>query len=368
MSESNCNLRIPGPTPLPPRVRQAMAEQMISHRGARFEALYREIIQGLAPIFGTNGDILLLTASGTGGMEACVVNTLSPGQKALVVSVGIFGDRFAQIAAAYGVQVVPLSFPLGQAAEPEAVRQALLSDPEIDVVFVTHNETSTGVTNDIPAIAAAVRSVREPAPLLVVDAVSSLGAIEMRMDEWGCDMVVTASQKACMTPPGLAMIGVGQRAWAWVERAKLPRFYFDLVSARKYAGRANTPYTPAVSALYGLRAGLELMHEEGLPAIYARHQRLAAKTREGLRALGLRLLADPAHASDTVTAAYAPEGGDGEALVKRLGQEHALFVGEGQGPLKGKVFRVAHMGCVTDQDIEEAFTALERALGLAPAS
>ena len=361
-STPTCNLRIPGPTPLPPRVRQAMAEQMISHRGADFEALYREVVQGLAPIYGTRGDVLLLTASGTGGLEASVVNTLSPGQKALVVTIGVFGDRVAEIAAAYGVPVTRLSFPLGQAAEPEAVREALRRDPELDVVFVTHNETSTGVTNDIAAIAAAVRSARDPAPLLVVDAVSSLGAIEMRMDEWGCDMVVTASQKACMTPPGLAMIGVGPRAWPWIERAKLPRFYFDLLAARKYAGRANTPYTPAVSALYGLRAGLELMREEGLEAIYARHRRLAAKTRAGLQALGLRLLADPAHASDTVTAAYVPEGCDGEALVERLAREHGLFVGEGQGKLKGKILRVAHMGCVDDRDIEEALVALERAL------
>lgn len=357
------NLRIPGPTPLPPSVRQALSRQMISHRGAEFRILFREVTERLRALFQTEGDVLLLTASGTGGMEACVVNTISPGDKVLVVSIGVFGDRFAQIAAAFGAQVVKLGFPLGCAAQPEAILQALHSNPDCRVLFVTHNETSTGVTNDIKEIAAAVRSLGERTPLLVVDAISSLGAIELPMDEWGCDIVLTASQKAWMSPPGLAMVGLNERAWTYVKQAKAPRFYFDFGLARRYAAEDATPFTPAVSVLYGLHQALALMMEEGLPHIYERHRRLARMLRAGLRDLGLRIVAeDEERASNTVTAFYTPAGVNGEELLEALAREHGLFLAEGQGGLKGKALRIAHMGYVSEKDIAEVLAALRSSL------
>jgi aspartate aminotransferase-like enzyme len=331
---------------------------MINHRGSEFRQLFLEVTEGLRRIFQTSGDALILSVSGTGGLEACVANTVSAGDQVLAVSIGAFGDRFAEIAEAYRCQVIKLNAPWGQAADPEAILRELKAHPDCRVVFVTHNETSTGVTNDIKAISAAIHSLGNKAPLLVVDAVSSLGGIPLPMDEWRCDLVVTASQKAWMSPPGLAMIGVGARAWEYAKHANSTRFYLDFAQARQNAQEGYTPFTPAVSTLYGLRAALRLMAAEGLENLYARHHRLGQKMRQGLRDLGIRLLADESHASDTVTAAYIPAGYDGSTFFQRLSRDYGLIVASGQGPLKGKIFRVAHMGYVTDQDIEKALAAL----------
>lgn len=358
-TSNDAQLRMPGPTPLPAAVRKACSDQMISHRSPEFAQLYREIEARLAPIFGTHGDVFILTVSGTGGMEACVANTLSPGDKVLAVSIGVFGDRFAEIARVYGADVIDLAFPLGQAADPTQVAQALQAHPDCRVVLVTHNETSTAVTNDMAAISQAVAASRSNPPLLVVDAVSSFGAIPCHMDQWCCDMMLTASQKACMAPPGLSMIAVGPRAWPIIEQARSPRFYLDLRAAKKYADRDNTPYTPAVSAFYGLRQALELMEQEGLEAIYARHGRVARKLRQGLQALGYELVADEAHASDSITAVYFPTGVTGEAFMARLATA-GLSVGGGQGALKGKAFRIAHMGYVSEAAIDVVLEMLDR--------
>lgn len=359
VEEYELELRIPGPTPLPESVRQAESKQMISHRSPEFADLLAETCSKLRPLFGTDGDIFVLTTSGTGGMEACVANTVSPDDKVLVVSIGVFGDRFAAIAKAYGAEVVNLEFPLGQVADAQTVARTLDAHPDCRVVFVTHNETSTGATNDLAAIGAAIQERGPDRPLLVVDAVSSLGGIEFKMDEWGCDLVLTASQKACMTPPGLAMIAVSQRAWPQIEAARSPRFYFDLRMARRYAERDNTPFTPAVSALYGLDRALDMIAEEGLDAVYTRHERLAVMLRDGLRQLGLLPLADEAHASNTITAVYVPQDHDGAAIVQQLAQTYNLHVGGGQGALKGKVFRIAHMGWVDEDDIQRVLQVLE---------
>jgi len=362
----HCNLRIPGPTPLPPEVREATSRQMINHRGAEFAALLHEVIAGLGPIFQTTGDILLFAASGTGGMEAAVANTVSPGDKVLAVSMGAFGDRFAEIAAAYGANIVRLSVPWGQAAEPEAVLRELRAHPDCRVLLVTQNETSTGVTNDIAAIGSALRTLGDHAPLFVVDAISALASIEMNMDGWGCDIVVAASQKGLMSPPGLALVAVGPRVWPYVERCKSPRFYFDFAAARRYLAEGSTPATPAVSLIYALHRALGLLAAEGLAQVYARHRYLAARTRRGLRDLGFRLFADERHASDSVTAAYLPAGVDGAAWFKQLRQEHGIVLGSGQGPLKGKIFRVAHMGYVTENDIAHVLVALQAMLHVSP--
>jgi len=357
------NLRVPGPTPLPPQVRQAVAGEMINHRGPEFRELLSSVTAGVREVLRTANDVLLLTTSGTGGLEAAIVNLLSPGDRVLAVTVGAFGDRFAEIARAFGAQVTPVAAPWGQAADPLALEDALKSTPEARLVLVTHNETSTGVANDLATLARVVRAHRRgDYPLLLVDAISSAGAMPLSTDDWGCDVVITASHKAWMAPPGLAMISVSERAWAVAERATCPRFYFDLRRARHLAARGETPWTPAVSVVQGLQAALTLMQAEGLDAVYARHRRVAHRLREGASALGLELFADPAYASNTVTALRVPEGKDGEALVAALRAQGVVVAG-GMGPLKGKVLRVGHMGYVDDADVDWVLRALAIALG-----
>jgi len=337
---------------------------MINHRGPEFKALLAEIIAGLRPIFGTTGDIFIFPASGTGGMEAAIVNTLSPGDRVLAVSTGYFGDRFARIATDFGADVVHLTFPWGQAAAPEVVCSRLQADPQIKAVLLTHNETSTGVTNDVQAIATAIRKMGQDAerPLLIVDAISSFAALPLLADEWQVDIVVACSQKALMLPPGLAILSVSPRAWEAHSRARMPRHYWDFTAAKRSLEKGQTPYTPAISLLYGLAESLKMIHQEGLEAVYARHRRIGAMTRDGVRNLGLSLLADPAHVSDTVTAVMVPEGLDGKLLVSRLRQEHNVVVAGGQGPLEGKIFRIGHLGWVQESDILAVLQALEAVL------
>lgn len=349
------NLRTPGPTPLPDAVRQAQARDMVNHRGPEFTALMRESVQYLKELFCTEHDLLVLTGSGTGGLEAAAVNTFSPGDKVLSVTIGYFGDRFAKIAEAFGAQVQRLSFPWGQAADPEQIRAALAADPDLRAVMVTHNDTSTGVTNDVEAIA---RVVKGAGRLLLVDAVSSIGSIPLHTDAWGCDIVVTASQKSWMTPPGLAMVSVSPAAWEANSRARMPRFYWDFAAHKKQMEVGHTPWTPAVSVIYGLNEALKLMHAEGLEAIFARHRRLGELVRGRLRELGLRLLADEAHASNTVTAFLAPEGISNKKVLRRLRDEHDVVLAGGQGKLEETLLRIGHMGYVDVPQVTAALDAL----------
>jgi aspartate aminotransferase-like enzyme len=357
------NLRTPGPTPLPPQVRQALGRDMINHRGAEFAALLRDCTRDLKTLFQTEHDVLILTASGTGGLESAVVNVLSPGERALFVSVGSFGDRFAQVARAYGADVQVLSYPWGQAANPEDVAARLREDASISAVYVTHNETSTGVMNDLEAIARVVKAADR---LLVVDAISSLGAVPLPTDAWGCDVVVTGSQKSVMVPPGLAFVSVSPRAWERAARARMPRFYFDWAHARTFAERGATPWTPAVSLFYALREALQLMLAEGLEQGYARHRRLARYTRDGLRRLGIRLFAPDEHASMTVTAAWVPEGTTSKALRARLRDEFGVVLAGGQGAYEDSLFRIGHLGYVTEADLTQVLDALATVLGRTP--
>ncbi len=352
-------LRIPGPTPLPEEVIQAVGQQMINHRGPEFAALLKGIIARLKEFFQTEGEVFVLSASGTGGQEATIVNLLSPGDRVLAVINGYFGERLAAIAEVFGAQLTRLEFPWGQAADPQIIGERLVSDGPFKLVLIVHNETSTGLTNDLAAIAGAINSLGQARPLLVVDAISSLGAIDLPMDALGCDAVITGSQKAWMAPPGLTMIGLSDRAWAAVEEAQTPRFYWDLRLVRRYAAQGQTPFTPALSAMYGLGRSLELMAEEGRSNIFARHQRVARYTREGVKALGLELLVeDETYASDTVTAVRLPEGVEGDTLVKRLREERGILVGGGQGPLRGRLLRIGHMGCVREADVDGVLEGL----------
>jgi aspartate aminotransferase-like enzyme len=348
---NNAKLRIPGPTPLPGPVLEAIGQQMINHRGEEFSLLFQ-----------TRGDVLVLTGSGTGGLEATIANLVSAGDPVLSVVTGIFGERWARIAEAFGAEVTRLEFPLGRAADVEAVVAALHDGTGYKLVLVTHNETSTGVTNDVAAIAQAVCSLGRERPVLAVDAISSLGAIDLPVDALGLDVVVTASQKAWMAPPGVAAVSVSPYAWAAVERARAPRFYWDFQAAKRYAEKGQTPATPAVSVLYGLDRALELILDEGLPNVFARHERLARYLRRELRTLNLNPLTADECASHTLTAVEVPEGMEAAELIDDLRLQYGIVIAGGQGPLAGRILRIAHMGYVTQRHLDELLAALRQLL------
>ena len=366
--EAEVNLRIPGPTPLPDYVLEAMNRDMINHRGPEFRDMLQQSTERLKQVFQTSNDVLILTGSGTGAMEAAVVNVLSPGDVVLSVSIGVFGDRLAQIAETYGASVIRLTATWGTAADPEEIRNAIKENPAIKAVMVTHNETSTGVTNDMAAIS---KVVKESDKLLIVDSISGISSLPFYTDEWGCDVVMSGSQKGYMIPPGLAFVSVSPRAWDAFKEAKMPRFYWDFGRAKSYLERGQTPWTPAVSIFYGLDAALEQMMEEGMENIFQRHARIAQKTRDGAKGLGLSLFADERYASNTVTAVDVPEGVDPRALLQQLQSDHDVVLAGGQGSLDGKILRIGHLGHVTEEDISLVMEALSSVLpkvGFQPAS
>jgi aspartate aminotransferase-like enzyme len=352
-------LRIPGPTPCPPEVLEAMGWPMINHRGPEFQKMLHEVTDKLKQIFQTKKDVLILTSSGTGGLEAAVVNTLSPGDKVLSISIGAFGDRFASIARQFGAGVISHNVEWGKAAEPDAIRQSLKNNPEVKAVLVTHNETSTGVTNDLGAIS---KVVKESGKLLLVDAISSLGSIDLPVDAWHCDVVVTASQKGWMVPPGLAMVSVSQEAWQAHTQAKMPRFYWDFTRAKSFLEKGQNPWTPAISVVFALSVALDMMLKEGIKNIFAKHIRIGQMARNGIKALGLPLFAEESHASNTVSAVAAPNGLDIKKLRQIMQEEHDIVLAGGQQHLDGKIFRIGHLGWVTENDIEGVISSLKLAL------
>ena len=355
-------LRIPGPTPLPERVVRAMSRPMIDHRGSEFAAIHREVSAGVAEVFGTTAaDILILTSSGTGAMESAVANLVSPGDKVVVCTVGVFGDRFVDIAGAYGAEVVKLASEWGQPVDEAALSETLSANPDAKIVFLTHNETSTGVTNHLAGLA---RIVREAGRLVVVDAISSASSIPLEMDAWDLDVVLSGSQKGWMSPPGVAFAAVASRAWEYVERCRSPRFYFDWKSHRTWAEKGFTPSTPAVSTFFALQEGIRVLREEGLANTYARHRRIADATAAGLQAAGLTLLAREGYRSATVTAAVVPEGVAVEDLRKLMRTRHGVIIagGRGQAKISERIVRVGHLGAVDAGDLVQVLWALEQAL------
>ena len=350
------NLRIPGPTALPPSVREAGGRQMINHRGPEFAAMLERILDGMRPFFGTAGDIAILSCAGSGGLEAAVVNTLSPGDRVLAVSIGAFGDRFARIAEVYGADVTRLDVPWGRAAEPQDLRDALKA-ARYRAVLLTHNETSTGVMNPVPELAAVARET-SPETLILVDSVSGLGAVPFAMDEWGVDVVVTGSQKAWMAAPGLAMLALSDRGWAATETARMPRFYLDLRKHRDAHAGGETPWTPALAVVFQVDEGLRLMQAEGADHVFGRHEACAAATRAGLGALGFDLFADPRYASRTVTCVRISDGTDWKSVNSEVKRRGVVLAG-GQGKLAGQVFRLGHLGSVTVEEILGAVGVLE---------
>jgi aspartate aminotransferase-like enzyme len=333
---------------------------MVNHRGPEFSVMMGEVLENLKPFFGSASEPLLLTGSGTGAQEAAVVNMLSAGDTVLSVTAGVFGDRFAAIAEAFGANVVRLQGDWGKASEPEAVAAALSENPETTAILLTHNETSTGVMNDVAALARAARAV-VPTVTIIVDGVSSIGALPFAFDEWDVDVAITGSQKAWMSPPGIAMVAISARGWDAYARARTPRFYWDFAKAKKNGDKRTTPFTPAVGVLHAMQEALRLMLAETPHAVFARHRRIGEQVRAGIAELGLELFADPAVASNTVTAVRAPEGLDASALIKAL-RARGIVVGSGQDWLKGSIFRIGHMGHVQSDDIDDVLDGLRGAL------
>ncbi len=351
-------LMTPGPTPAPPEVLAAVGQPVIHHRGPDYRELYARVLGRLREVFRTEQEVLLFGGSGSGGMESAVANLVSPGDPVLIVSAGYFGERWAAIAKAYGADVDHLRYSWGEipSAEDAAAR---LHERESGLVFFTHSETSTGVVLDPQPFAAAAR---EAGALSVVDAVSSLGAVPLETDGWGIDVVASGAQKALMTPPGLAMASASVAAWERSVTASSPRFYWDWEKTRKGQSTLDAPVTPPVSLVAGLDVALALLLEEGLEAAFDRHRRLGRACREGLKAMGLDLSSPDDDRSAVVTAAYAPDGIDSDELVLLLRDRHGVTLAPGQGELKGKIFRIGHIGYYDVFDITTALAAVELAL------
>jgi aspartate aminotransferase-like enzyme len=344
----------PGPVEIPVRILRALSAVPPHHRTDVFRDTLRRVIRELQWLHGTEGEVFLLAASGTGAMEAAVVNLMSPGERALVPTAGKFGDRWASILKAYGVPHEVLAFEWGTAIDPAAIERALAKDPSIKAVFTTHSETSTGAIHDLEAIA---KLTRPRDVLLVVDGITSVGVHRLPQDQWGVDVVVCGSQKGLMIPPGIGTVALAPWRAAAIEGQRLPRFYWDLVRARKSMPLGETAFTPPVSLVLALEESLKMMREEGLDEVWARHRRIALAVQAGAKAIGCRLFSSsPAH---SVTSLKPPEGVDASAIVKRLRETHGIYVAGGQDHLKGKIFRIGHMGDYDLADVHVILGALE---------
>jgi len=354
-------LMIPGPTPVPESVLLAQAKHLIGHRSGDFSQIMAEVHEGLKWLHQTQNDVLMLTASGTGAMEAGIINVLSAGDRVLVGSNGKFGDRWAKVCKAFGLQVEVIEAEWGKPLNPDEFKAALEADTDksIKAVVVTHSETSTGVLNDLQTIAAHTKAHGEA--LILVDAVTSLGACSVPVDEWGLDMVASGSQKGYMVPPGMSFVTMSDRAWAAYEKSNLPKFYFDLGPYKKNSAKNTTPFTPPVSLFFALQVALKMMQEEGLENIFARHARLKQATREAMKALNLPLFAADEVASPAVTSVM-PQSVEAEQIRSVMKKEYDIALAGGQDHLKGKIFRVGHLGFVGDRDILTAIAALEATL------
>lgn len=354
------NIRLTGPTPLAPSVQEAASGQMISHRSQNFRNILRDVVTRLKPLFGTAEPPMPFTTSGTGGLEAAVVNTLEPGQRVLAVKVGYFGDRFAEIAQTFGCRVVEWALPWGEGAEPSDLRKKIRESAPLDAVLLTHNETSTGVLNPLEGLAEVIRA--ESDALILVDGVSSVGAVPIEMDRWGIDVLVTASQKALMAPPGLALVAAGKRAMTNAQKNRIPRYFFDFSRMRAAVDEGTTTYTPALSSIFGLQAALALIEKEGLPAVYSRHQRLSKACRDGLSGLGLQPFAKKGFESPSVTSMLVPTGFSASAVRQRLQDQHATFIAQGRAQWKDSLLRFGHMGWVSQKEIQDLIDAVKAVL------
>ncbi len=347
----------PGPTPLPEEVLSVASEPIIHHRTPEFSAIFMEVSEGLKQLFGTNQDVFILTSSGTGAMETAVVNTLSPGDKVITINGGKFGERWGKICRAYGVEVKEIVLEWGEDFTKEQLAAELKANPEVKAVFATLSETSSGAIYDIQGFGEVVAATDA---ILVVDGISGLGATPCPMDEWQIDVMVTGSQKSLMIPPGLAYIAFSPKAWKLVEKAKMPRFYFDAKAAKKNLEKQTTPWTPAVSLIIQQKKALDRIKAIGIDGLLEHHRILGEATRTGVKALGLELLAK--RPGNILTAVKVPAGVDGVKLVKLMQSKYRAYIAGGQDPYKGKIFRIAHLGYMCGFEIIMALAALEMAL------
>jgi len=354
-------LLIPGPTPIPLRVARAMDRPMINHRGPEFRAIVEEVLGGVKRICRTQENLLIYPASGTGGLEAAVANFIAPGEKVLAVSIGVFGDRFAEIASRFGARTEKMDFPWGSGADPDQIRDRINKDKkgEIKAILITHNETSTGACNDIKAIRAAVG--HHPA-LFMVDSVSGLAAHELRMDEWGLDVVVSGSQKAFMIPPGLSFMAFSHRALTKQHNTQNSRYYWDVNIGLEYQQSGQTPFTPPISLYYGLQEALKMLEEEGLEHVLKRHRNYREMVRSSINAMGLELFTEERFASNAVTSICAPASIGANAIRKYMLDEFNIILAGGQQELDNKIFRLGHLGYVRELDIISVLAALELTL------
>ena len=364
--QDKLTLMIPGPTPVPETVLKAMGRHPIGHRSGEFQAIVRRTTEQLKWLHQTSSDVLVITGSGTAAMEAGIINTLSRGDKVICGDNGKFGERWVKVARAYGLDVDVIKAEWGQPLDPEAFRTALEADTAkaIKAVILTHSETSTGVINDLETIARHVKN--HGTALTLADCVTSLGATDVPMDAWGLDVVASGSQKGYMLPPGLSFVAMSDRAWDAYEGSDLPKFYLDLGPYRKTAAKDSNPFTPAVNLYFGLEAALDMMQNEGLEAIFARHARHRSAAQAGMKAIGMPLFAAEGYGSPAITA-VAPEGIDAEQLRKAVKEKFDILLAGGQDHLKGQVFRIGHLGFVCDRDVLTAVSAIEatlQALGL----
>ncbi|MEG4629247.1 alanine--glyoxylate aminotransferase family protein [Microcoleus sp. AR_TQ3_B6] len=355
-------LMIPGPTPVPEAALLAMAKHPMGHRSKEFDAIFAECTENLKWLHQTSSDVLSLTVSGTGAMEAGIINFLSAGDRVLVGTNGKFGERWAEVAEAYGLNAEIIKAEWGQPLDPENFREKLEADTQkqIKAVIITHSETSTGVLNDLETINRHVKAHGEA--LIMVDAVTSLGAVNIPMDAWGIDVIASGSQKAYMIPPGLGFVAVSPKAWEAYKTAKLPRYYLDLGKYRKEAAKNTTPFTPPVNMFFGLQVTLQMMKAEGLENVFARHKRLMTTTRAAVKALGLPLLAADDAASPAITSVMPPESVDAQKVRTLMKKRFDIALADGQDHLKGKIFRIGHLGFVSDRDILAAISSLEAVL------
>ena len=348
-------LLAPGPTAIPPEVLLKMAEPIIHHRNPLFETIVEEVRENLKHLFGTKNEVLIFTSSGTGAMEGAVTNMLSPGDKAIVVRSGKFGERWAEICNAYGVETVNIDVPWGDVLDPAIVGKTLTDHPEVKAVYTQATDTSTGAKFPVKEVAAIVKDY--PGTLMVVDGITGVGVFELPQDEWNIDILISGSQKALMLPPGLAFAGVSAKAWEFNKTSKIPKFYFNWAKELKNLQKNQTNFTPAISLIIGLRESLRLIREEGLENVYRRIDVLAHATREAARALGLQVFAKSP--SPAVTAIVAPEGIDGQTIYKTLWKKYGVTGAGGQDQLKGRVFRIATLGYAEKYDVITAISALE---------
>ena len=353
------HLLTPGPTPLPPEVREALGRQIIHHRTPQFEAILKEAEEGLQYIFQTKNDVFIFASSGTGAMEAAVANILSAGDKAITIQGGKFGERWTELCKSYNANPIVIDVEWGKAVDLRIIEEKLNSDKDIKAVFVTLTETSTGVDTDIKALGDIVKKTDA---CLVVDAISGLGAVDIQTDEWCVDMVVSGSQKGLMLPPGLGFISVSPKAFKLVQESESPRYYFDLRAAKKSLDKTSTAYTPAINLVIALNESIKLMKNEGLQNIFNRCSIMGEAVKSAVSALGLELFADKASASGAVTSAKVPEDIDGGKLVKTMRDKNGVSIAGGQAQLKGKIFRIAHMGYINKKDIILAISTLEKVL------